>query len=98
MHTTLVYVKVKQENLAEFIEITRFNHENSIKEPGNRRFDILQSADDPTSFVFYEAYINKEAVSAHKETSYYKAWRDAVTNWMAEPRYSKIYNGLYPAS
>lgn len=41
-------------------------HENSILEPGNVRFDILQSADDPAKFVFYEAYKTPQDAAAHK--------------------------------
>ncbi len=31
-----------------FLEVTRRNHEGSVAEPGNVRFDVLRSADDPT--------------------------------------------------
>ena len=56
MYVTIVHVHVKPEHVADFIESIRANHEASVKEPGNLRFDILQSADDPTRFVAYEAY------------------------------------------
>jgi len=42
MHVTLVHVQVNPEQVDEFIEATRLNHDASIKEKGNRRFDILQ--------------------------------------------------------
>ena len=41
MVVTLVHVRVKPEYLAAFIEAARENHEASIREAGNRRFDIL---------------------------------------------------------
>ena len=96
MYVTLVYVQVKAEHLEGFIEATRLNHEASIREPGNRRFDILQQADDPCRFVFVEAYATQEDAAAHKGTPHYAAWRDTVANWMAEPRKAVVYNGLYP--
>lgn len=96
MHVTLVHVTVKPENIDEFIVATRRNHEASVREPGNRRFDVLQSADDPGQFVLYEAYASAEDAAAHKQTAHYLAWREAVADWMAEPRRGVGYTGLYP--
>ena len=58
MQVTIVYVTVKPEHIDDFIDASRLNHESSVTEPGNRRFDVLQSADDPSQFVLYEAYEN----------------------------------------
>lgn len=96
MQVTLVYVKVKPDHVEDFIEATRLNHEASIQEAGNRRFDILQSADEPTSFILYEAYASGEDAAAHKQTAHYLAWRDAVAPWMAKPRQGVPYKGLFP--
>lgn len=97
MHVTIVHVHVKPEHVDEFIEAIRINHEGSVKEPGNLRFDILQSPDDPTRFVAYEAYRDEAAARAHKETAHYQAWRDKVADWMAEPRQGVRYDGLFPS-
>lgn len=97
MHVTLVHVRVKPESVAGFIVATRANHEASIKERGNRRFDVLQAPDDPTRFVLYEAYVSAEAAAAHKQTAHYAAWRDAVAGMMAEPRRGEPMHGLFPA-
>jgi (4S)-4-hydroxy-5-phosphonooxypentane-2,3-dione isomerase len=96
MYVTLVHVHVKPEHVADFIEATRVNHEGSVEESGNLRFDILQSADDPTRFVAYEAYRDEAAAKAHKETAHYLTWRDKVADWMAEPRQGVRYDGLLP--
>jgi autoinducer 2-degrading protein len=96
MHVTLVHVNVKPEHIDDFIEATRRNHEASVQEPGNRRFDVLQSPDNPGQFILYEAYSNAEDAAAHKETPHYLAWRDAVANWMAAPRQGVPYSGLLP--
>ena len=97
MIVTLVYVQVKSEFVKVFIEATRENHENSVKENGNIRFDILQDANDPAKFVLYEAYTTEQAVAAHKETAHYLRWRDTVAPWMAEPREGVKHNLLFPA-
>ena len=91
MHVTLVHVRIRPESLEAFVEATRNNHEHSIQEPGNRRFDVLQ---DPTCFILYEAYVDE--AKAHKDTAHYLAWGDAVAGMMAEPRRGEPMNGLFP--
>ena len=98
MHVTLVHVSVKPGHIDEFIEATRLNHEASAQESGNRRFDVLQSADDPASFILYEAYASLEDAAAHKQTAHYLTWRNTVADWMAEPRQGVAYKGLYPSA
>ncbi len=96
MHVTLVHVQVKPEHVAEFIVATRRNHEASIREPGNRRFDVLQDPVEPGRFVLYEAYASPADAAAHKQTPHYVAWRDAVAPWMAAPRRGEPLTGLLP--
>ncbi|MGZ5011753.1 MAG: antibiotic biosynthesis monooxygenase [Methylobacter sp.] len=55
MHVTLVHVQVDPAHIDDFIAATKLNHEASTQEPGNRRFDILQSPDNPSQFMLYEA-------------------------------------------
>jgi autoinducer 2-degrading protein len=96
MHVTLVHVHVQHEQLEAFIEATRANHEASVREPGNLRFDVLRSVEDGDRFVLYEAYRDEDAARAHKETAHYPAWRDAVAGWMVEPRVGIRYDGILP--
>lgn len=96
MTVTLVYVQVKPEFVEQFIDATRENHENSVKEEGNLRFDILQDANDPSKFVFYEVYETEQAALAHKETAHYLKWRDTVAPWMSKPREGVKHKLLFP--
>ena len=96
MQVTIVHINVKPDYIDDFIEASRLNHELSVTEPGNRRFDVLQSADNPTQFVLYEAYENAAEAAKHKETDHYKQWRETVAEWMAQPRQGVPYNGLFP--
>jgi autoinducer 2-degrading protein len=96
MEVTVVYVQVKPQHIADFVEASRINHQASIQEPGNLRFDVLQLAEDPSRFVLYEAYQTKADAADHKETSHYKHWRETVADWMAAPREGVAYNGLFP--
>ena len=96
MTATLVHVRVKPEFVDAFIEATRINHEHSVKEHGNLRFDILQDEQDKTRFILYEMYSSEEQAAAHKNTSHYLAWRDAVAPWMAQPREGIKHVVLFP--
>lgn len=96
MHVTLVHVRVKSEHVDEFIQATHLNHLASVEEPGNLRFDVPQSPEDPSSFVLYEAYASARDAAAHKHPPHYLTWRDAVAGWMAELRRGAPYVGLFP--
>ena len=97
MLVTLVYVTVTPGYIDGFLEATRANHMASIQEPGNLRFDVLQSDSNPTQFVLYEAYKTAADAAAHKQTGHYLLWRDTVADWMAKPREGVVYCGIYPA-
>ncbi len=95
MHITLVHVQVKTEHINDFIAATHLNHQASVLEPGNLRFDVLQLANNPSQFVLYEAYVDATTAAAHKNTPHYLAWRDTVALWMAQPRTGISYTGLF---
>ncbi|MBQ7921007.1 MAG: antibiotic biosynthesis monooxygenase [Clostridia bacterium] len=88
MIATLVFVDVKPECVAAFEEITLYNHNNTRKEPGNVRFDVLHDRKDENKFILYEVFADEDAAAAHKETEHYKVWRETVAPMMASPRSS----------
>lgn len=96
MHVVCIHVHVKPENRDDFIEASVENARNTIREPGNLRFDLIGQVDDPNRFMLYEVYKDEAAMAAHKETAHYAAWRDAVADWMAEPRQGVKHISLFP--
>lgn len=96
MNLTCVHVSVKPDRIEEFIEATKKNHEGTRKEPGNLRFDVIQLREDPSQFILYEAFVSDEAVEHHRTTAHYLAWREAVADWMAQPRQGVRYNVIAP--
>ena len=96
MTVTCVHIRVREPYVDDFIQATTENHLASIKEPGNLRFDFLQSVDDPSSFLLYEAYESEETAAAHKNTNHYEKWRDRVADWMAEPRRGVRFRSICP--
>lgn len=97
MHVTLVHVDVKPNRIDDFIKATEANHKASLMEAGNCRFDVLQSVEDPSMFILYEAYATAADAAAHKQTGHYLKWKDSVAEWMASPRRGVSYKGLFPS-
>ena len=97
MHVTLVHIHVNPEHVEPFMAATLRNQQGTAREPGNVRFDVLQSPDDPARFVLVEMFRDEEAAAAHKSTPHYQTWRDEVASWMAGPREGRRYRLLSPA-
>ena len=96
MIVSVITLNVKPDRIEDFKKITVFNHENSVKEPGNLRFDVLQSRTDPGLFLLYEAYKCDEDVDAHRRTEHYKIWRDAVPDMLVCDRTAVRCNPVAP--
>ena len=70
----VVSVEVKPDRVDEFLAAMKTDAEGSRKEPGCRRFDVLHDSSDPNKFLFYEAYVDDAAVSAHKAEPHFAPW------------------------
>ncbi|MFC1731962.1 antibiotic biosynthesis monooxygenase [candidate division KSB1 bacterium] len=97
MIVTCVHIYVKKTHIEDFIEATEKNHQHSVLEPGNLRFDVLQNENDPSNFQLYEAYESEASATAHKKTGHYQEWREQVANWMEKPREGIRYKIICPA-
>jgi autoinducer 2-degrading protein len=93
----VVTVYVKPEHIADFLAATVDNHNGTRTEPGNHRFDVLQSAEDPGRFLLYEAFESQDAVDTHRKTAHYLIWRSKVDGWMAKPRELVSHRIIAPA-
>ncbi|MFQ3578014.1 MAG: antibiotic biosynthesis monooxygenase [Verrucomicrobiia bacterium] len=98
MHAFQVNIRVKPEFIAEFQQASCENARLTLQEPGAIRFDVLQSADDPTCFIYVEVYRQEKDHLAHKETAHYKKWRMKVDPWMQEPRTAVRYLPVFVAA
>jgi (4S)-4-hydroxy-5-phosphonooxypentane-2,3-dione isomerase len=68
-------VPAEREN---FLAAIKENGAAAAKEPGCRRFDILNLANDPNHFFLYEVYDNEAAYKAHRETEHFKKFAATV--------------------
>jgi quinol monooxygenase YgiN len=96
MHIVLVHVHVKPVATEAFEAASAENAAASRLEAGIARFDVLRQRDDPTRYLLVEVYRTPEAAAAHKATSHYLAWRDAVAPLMAEPRAGVAWENVSP--
>ena len=97
MFVVCVSIHVKDDRAPQFIEATLDNARNTRREPGNLRFDVLQQEQDPTRFTLYEVYRSPEDFAAHQKTPHYLKWKEAVADWLAEPRAGVRHRSLFPA-
>lgn len=74
--TLVVVVEIEDARLEAFREAMAIDCAGSREEEGCLRFDLLQDAENPNKFVFYEAYVDADAVAKHKTFDHYKAWAD----------------------
>jgi autoinducer 2-degrading protein len=86
MYVVSVTVHVKPEFVARFIEAVLDNARNTRLERGNLRFDVSQAEEDPARFLLYEVYHTKQDFAAHQQTPHYLRFKEAVADWMAQPR------------
>ncbi|MBN2712117.1 MAG: antibiotic biosynthesis monooxygenase [Planctomycetes bacterium] len=96
MYVVTVKVSVLPEYREEFIAATLENARNTVHEPLNLRFDVLQEIDDQNRFTLVEAYRNESGMEAHKATAHYNTWRETVEKMMAEKRIGTKHMSLFP--
>lgn|GEM_PF-22231 len=97
MFVVSVTIHVKGEAVDRFIEAIKDNARNTRKEPGNVRFDVLQTEDDPGRFLLYEVYRDQQAFVDHQKTAHYLRWRETVADWMAQPRQGFRHHNIFPS-
>ena len=96
MQMIIVRLEVKPERVDDFLRLVSFNSSESRKEPGNLRFDVVRSVDNPTLFRLYEVYIDDAAVRAHQATPHYAKWRAEIEAFLVTPRLSEKFTSVFP--
>ena len=95
MYVVSVTVQVEEPFVGQFIEATLDNARNTRKEPGNVRFDVSQCVDDRLRFLLSEVYRTPEDFKAHQQTEHYLRWKQAVAEWMAQPRQGVKHQSVF---
>jgi len=90
---TVVDLEIAPAELERFLTTLKENAAATIKEPGCRRYDFMQSATNPLQILIYEVYENAAAVQAHRDTEHFKKYV-AATKDMVLKRQSRPMVGL----
>ena len=96
MNMIIVRLEVKPDRVNDFLQLVTFNATESRKEPGNLRFDVVLSLDNPTLFRLYEVYRDEAAVAAHQATPHYAKWRAEIEALLVTPRLSEKFKSVFP--
>ncbi len=67
-----------------YLAAIKENGAAAAKEPGCKRFDILNLGSDPNHFFLYEVYDNEAAFKAHRETDHFKKYAAATAKMVAK--------------
>ena len=81
-----VFLELKRGTEEAFLAASRANQTGARKEPGNLRFDIYRSTQEPQRFLFVEAYNSEAAVAKHRETAHFIEWLKTAEPMLVEPR------------
>jgi (4S)-4-hydroxy-5-phosphonooxypentane-2,3-dione isomerase len=74
-------VPAEREN---YLAAIKENGAAAAREPGCRRFDILNLSSDPNHFLLYEVYDNEAAFKAHRETEHFKKYAATTAKMVAK--------------
>jgi len=85
MEILMVRIRVRPQHLEDFVGETIGDGEGSVlREPGCRRFDIIQDEDEPTKFGLCEVYDDEAAVEDHLTRPHFQKWQETTADWIAE--------------
>ncbi len=69
-----VKLRIKPENVEDFMARLAENARGARAEPGCRTFDILVDPNDRTSLMLYEIYVDEKAFEAHQQTPHFRKY------------------------
>ena len=84
MYVNAVDIDVVPAEREKYLAAITENGMAAAKEPGCRRFDILNLASDPNHFLLYEVYDNEAAFQAHRATDHFKKYAATTGNMVAK--------------
>ncbi|OAO13735.1 Antibiotic biosynthesis monooxygenase [Blastocystis sp. ATCC 50177/Nand II] len=72
------------------------NGNESLKEKGIARFDIVQDRNDQRHFRLCEVYYCEEAMKAHRETPHFQRFNKMCDELLVEPRTRFVFDSICP--
>lgn len=78
-------LKVKEDSIEAAKSAALAIVEPSRAEAGNINYDVHQSIEDPTLFIWHETWANKAAIDEHFATTFFQTFFATVEPLAAEP-------------
>ena len=69
-----VKIRIKPEQVENFMAKLAENAKGARAEPGCKTFDVSVDPNDKTSVMLYEVYADEKAFQAHQETPHFKKY------------------------
>ena len=96
MYVIFNIIKVKQENLDQFLAGVYQHARNSSAEPGCVRYEVLQDTGNPQIVCLYELFRDEAAFKEHQTYAYYKQWMESSREWRhSENRIRHVLGYIY---
>jgi autoinducer 2-degrading protein len=93
-----VKARIKPDQRTRFLEAIEIDALASERdEPGCVRFNVLQDAQDPDVYYFYEVYRDQAALEAHRTMPHYATWR-AAADTLDGPTQATRCTTVFPAA
>ena len=92
--TIIGTVTAKPEKRAELLKILTSFVTPTRTEPGCINYDFHCDAEDPNVFVFYENFVNKQALDKHLSMPYLRPLIDRTDELLAKPVNIRYLNML----
>ena len=96
MYVIFNIIKVKQENLEQFLAGVTQHARNSSAEPGCVRYEVMQDVNDPHIVCLYEVFRDEDAFHKHRTYDFYLAWMESSKNCRhSENRIRHVLDYIY---
>lgn len=96
MYVVFNIIRVKQQNLDQFLTGARQHARNSSAEAGCVRYEVLQDTTDPQIVCLYEVFRDEAAFREHLTYDYYRQWMENSRDWRhSENRIRHVLDYVY---
>jgi quinol monooxygenase YgiN len=92
--TVIAHVRAKPDQIAALRDVLLGLVRPSRADAGCLGYDLHQSAEDPSRFVFYENWTSKELLDAHLAQPHLKSFLAQIDRWLAEPPQITLWTKL----
>ncbi|MGE0881909.1 MAG: putative quinol monooxygenase [Blastocatellales bacterium] len=89
--TVIAYIEVKPGTEATFLQQAQAVVKATRAETACINYDLHQSADDSTKFVFYENWTSLAGLDEHSKSAHIQTFRSNISDLIAKPVEIKLY-------